>query len=253
MSGISVIVITLNEEENIRVCLDSVRWADEIVVVDAESTDRTVEIAREFTPYVFVRPWQGFAPAKNFALAQCHHDWVLWIDADEQVTPELAAEIRQAVQDERYAGYKMPRRAFFLGRWIRHSGWYPGYVLRLFRRDAATFNDNLVHEGVQLRGRTGKLQHDLLHYTDKTIAHYFKKFNRYTSLAAQQLHERGSRFHRRDLLFRPGILFVKMYLLRRGFLDGMQGLILALFSAAYVFVKYAKLWEYEHQSQTTAG
>ncbi len=141
MSGISVIVITLNEGENIGDCLASVQWADQIVVVDAESEDETVRIAREYTPHVFVQPWQGFGAAKNFALQQCDREWVLWLDADERVTPELAEEIQKNVRSTDCAGFEMPRLAYFLGRWIRHGGWYPGWVLRLFRRNAGKFNE----------------------------------------------------------------------------------------------------------------
>ena len=243
MSGISVIVITLNEADNIRECLESVQWANEIVVVDAESRDDTVAIARQLQAQVFVRPWEGFSAAKNFALQQCRQDWVLWLDADERVPPELAQEIRQAVQDSPFAGYEIPRLANFLGKWIWHSGWYPGYVLRLFRREAGRFNQNKVHEGVQLQGKVGRLKNHLLHYTDRTIRHYFSKLNHYTSLAAEQLNDRKVRFHIHDLLLRPPYMFVRMYILKRGFLDGLHGFILAAFSASYVLAKYAKLWE----------
>ncbi len=243
MSGISVIVITLNEEENIRDCLASVEWADEIVIVDAESADRTAEIARQFTPHVFVRPWEGFSASKNFAVAQCHHDWVLWLDADERVTPSLAHEIREAIANGEYDAYEMPRLANFLGRWIYHSGWYPGHVLRLIRRELARFNDAKVHEGLDYHGPRGRLKNHLLHYTDRTLEHYFRKFNRYTSLSAEQLYEQKRPFRLWDLLFRPPYLFFRMYLLKRGFLDGLQGFMLAVLSSAYVFTKYAKLWE----------
>jgi glycosyltransferase involved in cell wall biosynthesis len=243
VKGISVILITLNEEENIRDCLKSVRWADEIIVVDAESTDATVEMAREITPLVFVRPWQGFSAAKNFALQKCRYEWVLWIDSDERVTLELAEEIQAEMNKTNYAGFEMPRLANFLGKWIRHSGWYPGYVLRLFRRDAGTFNGALVHEGVQLSGTVGRLKNNLLHYTDRSLSHYFNKFNNYTALAAEQLAAKKARFRFRDLLFRPPFMFIRMYFLKLGFLDGMQGFMLSLLSACYVFAKYAKLWE----------
>ncbi len=243
MSTVSVLVITLNEEKNIRECLQSVSWADEIVLVDAQSQDRTVEIAGEFTDRVFVRPWAGFAATRQYALSQCRQEWVLWLDADERATPELAREIREVIRDTAHAGFEIPRLAWFLGRWIRHGGWYPGYVLRLFRRQGAEFTDRMVHEGVVVKGSTGKLKNHLLHYTDPNIEHYFQKFNLYTGLAARELHEKGVPFRLRDLIFRPLFMFIKMYLLRRGFLDGLQGFLLACFSSAYVFAKYAKLWE----------
>jgi len=247
-TGISALVITRNEAENIRDCLASLQWVAEIIVVDAESTDDTVARAREFTDKVFIRRWEGFSAAKNFALAQCTSDWVLWLDADERVTPELREEIINTLRNTpTAAGFAMPRLANFLGKWIRHGGWYPGYVLRLFRRDAGRFDDKPVHEGVRVDGKIERLRNHLLHYTDRNLQHYFEKFNRYTSLAVEELHQRGRRFHLRDLLLRPCWFFFRMYVLKGGFLDGLPGFILARLSAAYVFAKYAKLWEIQNE------
>jgi len=244
LSALSVILITLNEERNIEACLRSVEWADEIIVVDSQSTDRTVEIARSFTDKVFVIDWKGFAASKNFALQQAQSDWVLWIDADERVPAELATEIRQVIsQKPQEDGFAIARRAFFLGRWIKHCGWYPGYVLRLFRRGKACFNDNRVHEGLILQGRQGRLQNDLLHYTDDSLEHYLWKFNRYTSLAAQDLVQRGRKAGWLGMIGRSLHTFFRMYLVKRGFMDGVEGLMLCLLSANYVAMKYAKLWE----------
>lgn len=241
---ISAVVITKNEAENIRECLASLQWVDEIVIVDAESTDATVTLAKAFTSNIFVRHWEGYAAAKSFALSQCAGDWVLWVDADERVTPELREEIQaKLAENPAVDGFEMPRLANFLGRWMLHGGWYPGYVLRLFRRSAGRFNTKQVHEGVQVDGKIGRLTHHLLHYTDRHLRHYFEKFNRYTSLAAEGLHAQGQRFHLWDLLFRPPWFFLRMYIFKTGFLDGLQGFILACLSAAYVFTKYAKLWE----------
>ena len=159
MSSLSVIMITLDEEENIRACLQSVSWADEIIVVDAESTDRTAAIAKEYTDRVFVVPWQGYAANKSFALAQARGEWIFWIDADEIVPAALAREIQDVIRSgPRYSGYEVARKAYFLGRWIKHCGWYPGYVLRLFRRDHGRFNEHRVHEGVELAGDRARLQ-----------------------------------------------------------------------------------------------
>jgi len=242
--SLSALVITKNEAENIRECLASLQWVDEIIVVDAESTDGTAALAREFTGRIFVRRWEGFSAAKNFALSQCAGDWILWIDADERVTPELRDEIIATLKKAPVVnGFELPRLANFLGKWIRHGGWYPGYVLRLFRREAGRFNDRPVHEGVQVDGKMGRLKNHLLHYTDPNLQHYFEKFNRYTSLAAEELHHHGRRFHLWDLLLRPLWFFFRMYVFRAGFLDGMHGFILAMLSAAYVCTKYAKLWE----------
>lgn len=242
---LSVIVITHNEEKNIGECLGSVRWADEIVVVDARSTDKTVERARQFTDRIFITEWMGYSAAKKFALGKCTHRWIFWLDADERVPDALGEEIRGIVCSAAAGaeGYEVARRAFFLGRWIRHCGWYPGYVIRLFLKEHAEFTAASVHEQAQVRGRRGRLRNDLLHYTDDTLYHYFSKFNRYTTLAAEELADAGRSPSVSHLIFRPPFLFFKMYFVRMGFLDGMHGLILSLASAAYVFCKYAKLRE----------
>lgn len=245
MSSLSVIVITKNEERNIRECLESVGWANEIVVVDAGSSDKTVELAKALTPKVIVDPWKGYGAAKNEALTLCTSEWVLWLDADERVTPALAAEIKSVLDMDRkdVAGYEVPRAAYFLGKWIKHCGWYPGYVPRLCRRGAGRFTEAKVHERLEIDGEIGRLRSDLLHFTDPNLFHYFEKFNRYTSLAAEDLRAQRKGFRLSQLLLRPPWVFVRMYFLRRGFLDGIQGFILSLLSSCYVFVKYAKLWE----------
>jgi glycosyltransferase involved in cell wall biosynthesis len=243
--NLSVIVITHNEEHNIIECLQSVAWAKEIIVVDSQSTDRTVELAKQFTQKVFVIEWMGYAGAKNFALDKSTSNWVFWLDADERVTPEIASEIQCIVSGNSTSdsGYEVARRAYFLGKWIKHSGWYPGHVVRLFKREKVQFDDSRVHEKVNVKGTVGKLKNDLLHYTDDTLYHYLTKFNRYTTLAAEDMRQAGDRFSFYDVFVRPSFLFFKMYIIRCGFLDGMHGLVLALLSSSYVFVKYAKLWE----------
>lgn len=244
MSGISVIVITKNESANIDACLRSAAFSDDIVVVDAESTDDTAVKAQDHGATVIVKPWAGYGAAKQFALEHTKHRWVLWLDADERVMPELAAEIQAVVSaSPADAAFTVARRAYFLGRWIRHSGWYPGRVARLFDKQRARFNDAAVHEGLEIDGTVGALQHDLLHYTDPNIYHYLSKFNRYTTLATDGLEKKGKRFSILDLIIRPWWQFVRMYVIRLGFLDGIQGLLLAVLSSAYVFTKYAKLWE----------
>ncbi len=244
MTPLSVIVITRNEERNIVACLESVKWADDIVVVDAESKDATTALARQFTQKVFIEPWKSFSDAKTFAVSQSRYDWILWLDADERVTTDLAAEIQSRLASSpTQAAYSVPRRAYFLGRWIKHSGWYPGRVVRLFKKDRASFSPSAVHEGLNVRGAVGELRHDLLHFTDPNLYHYLAKFNRYTTLASKESFDAGKRFRRIDLFVRPPWIFVKMYIIRCGFLDGLPGLILALLSSAYVFTKYAKLWE----------
>ena len=244
MTALSVIVITRNEERNIVACLESVTWADEIIVVDAESKDATAALARKFTQKIFLEPWKSFSEAKDFAVSQSHHEWILWLDADERVTPELAAEIQSLLKIlPTQAAYSVARRAYFLGRWIKHSGWYPGRVPRLFRKDRASFSTAAVHEGLNVQGAVGELRHDLLHFTDPNLYHYLSKFNRYTTLASKESFDEGKRFRLIDVFVRPPWIFVKMYILRLGFLDGLPGLLLALLSSSYVFTKYAKLWE----------
>jgi len=246
MTPLSAIVITKNEAHNIRACLESIQWADEIIIVDAESSDNTVELAKKFTQKIFVKPWMGFAEAKQFGMEQAKHDWLLWLDADERVLPELAEEIQHAVQyNSSHAAFSVARRAYFLGKRIKHSGWYPGRVPRLFHRHRAKFNSATVHEGLEINGTVGELKNDLLHFTDPNIFHYFEKYNRYTTLAADELFIKGKRSRLSDLLIRPFWQFIRMYVIRLGFLDGVHGLLLALFSSSYVFTKYAKLWEKE--------
>jgi glycosyltransferase involved in cell wall biosynthesis len=250
MATLSVVTLTMNEENNIVECLASVRWADQMIVVDSGSTDRTVELAKGFTANVFVRPWEGYGAARNFAITKATGDWIFWLDADERVTPELAGEIREVLRSGggSSAGFSVARRAYFLGRWIRHSGWYPSRVTRMFRRGEGRFNESRVHEQLMIEGPVSEFRNDLIHYTDPSLEHYLAKFNSYTTLAAEDLDAQGRKFSVFDLLVRPPFLLVKMYVLRLGFLDGVQGLILALLSSAYVFTKYAKLWERKQQN-----
>ena len=243
VAPVSVLVVARNEEQNIQACLRSARWAKEIVVVDTGSSDRTVDLAGTLADKVLRRPWRGYARTKQEALPETSYDWVFWLDADERFTPELAAEISSTLAKPQHAAYAVPRQAYFLGRWIKHSGWYPGYVTRLFRKDRARFGPALVHEGLEVEGTVGRLKSPLVHITDRTLEHYMRKFNRYTSLAAEELDERGRQFHTADLFTHPAGIFLRMFFLRAGFLDGAQGLMLALLSSAYVFAKYAKLWE----------
>lgn len=245
MPRLSVITLTMNEERNIAECLESVAWADELIVVDSGSTDGTVALARRFTPNVITLPWRGYGAARNAALERATGDWILWLDADERVTPALAEEIRGylAQDSQRLSGYAVGRRAYFCGKWIRHCGWYPSRIVRLFRRGKGKFSETNVHEQLLLEGSVARASNDLLHFTDPDLQHYFTKFNIYTSLAARDMRAAGRRFRLRDLLVRPAYQFFKMYVLRLGVLDGLHGFILCVVSAAYVFVKYAKLWE----------
>ena len=254
---ITSIVIAKNEELNIGRCIKSqLGCIDEIIVlVDGRSTDRTQEIAASFPGVkVEVVEWMGFAGTKQHAVALASNDWIFWIDADEVITPGLCAELNEfKCSAPSLPAYSVPRLANFLGRWIKHSGWYPARVTRLFLKDKACFSGKDVHEDLIVNGKTGKLTCDLEHYTDPTIKHYFEKFNNYTTLAAEELFRNGKKFHATDLIFRPLFIFVKMYFIKRGFLDGPQGFILAAFSSAYVFTKYGKFWEIGKSRKQNSG
>ena len=253
MSKLSVITLAFNEAHNIGDCLESVKWADEIIVIDSGSTDNTIEIAKRYSQQVLTVQWKGYGATKNVALDRASGEWILWLDADERVPRELAEEIQAALRTDNglVNGYSVPRRAFFLGKWIKHCGWYPGRVTRIFRRTKSRFTESNVHEQISVEGKIAELKNDLLHFTDPDLHHYFRKFNRYTSLAAKDLHSAGKRFSFYDILVRPPFMFFKMYILRRGFLDALQGFILCIVSSAYVFTKYAKLWEIENQKRDT--
>ena len=251
MNKLSAVIITRNEEENLPRCLDSVKFADEIVVVDSGSTDRTLDIAREFGATVCETEWRGFGFSKRDGVAKATGDWVLSIDADEEVSAELAEEIQAVVRDSHsVAGFHIPRRTEFLGRWIMHSGWYPDPVLRLFRKECGNFDEALVPEKVILEGETGLLKNDLLHYSYPSLEDYFRKFNRYTSLAAREAHQNGRKVGVRYVLVNPLVKFVKQYVVKGGFLDGLEGLILAILSACYVMVKYAKIRDLVRRENT---
>ena len=242
MKRISTIVITKNEEANIERCLQSVlSFSAEVVVVDSGSTDATVAIAARLGARVVHRPWAGFGAQKQFALEQAQEPWVFSIDADEEVSPALRREIDSL--DLEVAGYEVPRRVRYMGRWIAHGGWYPGYVLRLFRRDAGRFTPDRVHERVVVEGRTARLRHDLLHYSYRDLAHHVAKINALTNLTAAQKHDDGARSLLPGMLLRPPVEFLRVYIGRGGILDGLPGLVIAAMHGNYVFLKYAKLYE----------
>jgi glycosyltransferase involved in cell wall biosynthesis len=243
---LSVTIITANEEERIRGCLESVAWADEIVVVDAESHDKTVQIAREFTDHVLVRAWPGFAAQKNAALAVATGDWVLSLDADETVSPALRAEIAAIVRagDAGGAdGYAVARRNVFWGRWVRHGGLYPDWQVRLFRRGCGRFTERAVHESVVVDGRSGRLSGHLEHRSYRDVADFLERANRYSTLAAEEWIASGRGVGPADLTLRPLGRFLSMYVVHAGFLDGWRGFLLAVLYAYYVAMRSAKAWE----------
>lgn len=243
---LSVVVMARDVAEELGPCLESVQGAGEVLVVDTGSVDATRDVAAELGARVESLPWEGFGKTRvtAFALAEC--DWILWLDSDERVSPELWEAIGMVFEKEgdgEVAGYEVHRRANFLGRWMKGGGWGRDWVLRLFRRDAYAVEEKPVHEGVKVEGGVGRLEGELLHYTDPNLTHYLHKFNRYTTLAADELHGAGRRCRIGDLVFRPPWTFLRMYFARGGFRDGMPGLLLAALSGTYVLVKYAKLWE----------
>jgi glycosyltransferase involved in cell wall biosynthesis len=251
--SLSVVVITLNEERNIGRCLKSLDFSrkafgkPEVLVVDAGSQDRTVVLARQLGAKVLARPWKGYADQKNWAFGQTKGGWILSLDADEELTPGLIREIEEKIghTPREVDGYFLKRRAFFLGEWISHCGWWPDAQLRLIRRGKGKFTNKPVHEGLEVKGQTLELDEPMNHYTYETIRQYLKKMNRYSDLFLLDAPDKKKRFWWAYLAFMPGWTFFKMYILKLGFLDGWRGLTLCGLSAFHDFVKYAKLWEKE--------
>jgi glycosyltransferase involved in cell wall biosynthesis len=259
-STLSVAIITLNEEGNLARTLASVRFADEVVVVDSGSTDRTVEIAKSFGAKVFSEEWKGFALQKNSAIDQCGGTWMLSLDADEELTSELQAEIRNMLEGDAQImppvdGYRLRLRHVFLGRWMRYGGYYPDMKLRLFRRvtssGAAHFTDRPVHESVQVAGRVETMKKDFLHHGYPNLEVYLEHMNRYSTLGARIVAAKGKSSRLLpafcwNVALIPLLTFVWNYFFRLGFLDGREGLLLHLYHSAYISWKYAKAWQIGH-------
>ena len=244
MPKLTVTVITRNEAANIDAALDSVAWADEIVVVDAESTDDTAAIARRRGARVEVRSWPGYSAQKNYAASLASHDWILSIDADERVPPALAGEIRSLLAAEpAHRGYRIPRVSHYLGRWIRGTDWYPDYQLRLYDRRVGEWNGRPVHESVTLKGGHGVLANDLQHYPYRDISHHLATIDRYTTLAADQMRAEGRVPSIAGIVLHPPFAFLRNYVLRGGFRSGSAGLVVSILNSYYVFLKLAKAWE----------
>ncbi len=238
---ISVTIITGNEENNIRECLESVKWADEIIVVDSESTDKTVEIAKSFTEKVFIREWEGFASQKNYAMKQAKNDWVLSIDADERVTEELSEEIL-SLNFADYDGFRIKRDNYFIGRQITGCGWGNDYQVRLFNKNKTRLSDRLVHEGFVVYGRLSTMKNSIKHYSYRNLKDGFCKINEYSSLEANEKAERKKVSGIRLVLF-PIWAFIQHYFIRKGFKDGKHGLIVSLMHAMTKLQVYMKIWE----------
>lgn len=247
-SRLTVIVPTYNEEENLRDCLESVRFADDVFVVDSFSTDGTLEIARAYTDHVVQHEYVNSATQKNWAIPQVKSDWVMVVDADERVTPELRLRIEKILAEGTpYDGFYVRRMTVFFGRLIRHCGWHRDYLVRLWRSGRGRYEDLEVHADVIVAGRVGRLHEHLLHDTYRSFSHYMEKFDRYSTLAAKDLYNQGRQANWVNLTLRPLWRFVRMYFVRRGFLDGKHGLVLCGLAAFNVFVKYAKLWDLKRQ------
>jgi glycosyltransferase involved in cell wall biosynthesis len=241
---VTAYTLTFNEARQLRAVLDSVTWADELIVVDSFSTDGTLEIAREYGARILSEKFCGFGRLRNRALDAAKHDWVFSIDADERCTPELAREVGQELAAPRFDAYQVPRKSHFLGHWMRHSGWYPDYRQpQLFDRTRMRYNEELVHESYTLSGRLGRLREHVLQYPWDTVEIATAKLQRYSTLMAQRYGEAGQRAALGKLLLSPPAMFLKVFVAQQGFRDGRYGLILAALYAYYTFLKYAKLWE----------
>lgn len=246
MTKLSVTVITYNEGPHIVEALQSVSWADEIIVVDSHSTDDTIARAQPYATRIETRTWAGYGTQKNHAAALASHDWILSIDADERVTPDLAAEIQAQLRaGPAAAGYRISRVSNYLGRWVRSTDWYPDYHVRLYDRRAARWSEHTVHESIDCPGRVETLRGELLHYPYRNVSEHLAKIDRYTTLVAEQWRAEGRRSSAWQAVVYPRLAFLRNFILRRGFLDGHTGLLISLLNSHYVFLKYVKLFEME--------
>lgn len=246
---ISVIIITGNEEKNIRDCLKSVSWADEIIVVDSESKDLTVNIAKEFTDKVFIHKWEGFALQKSYALNLAKNEWILSLDADERVTPELADEIQNIdLSESKFDAYKIHRDNYFIGKKITSCGWGNDYQLRLFKKSKTKLTDRLVHEGFIVEGIVFKLKNSMIHYSYVNLKDGFKKINKYSTLEANEkyLHKKVTGI---SIVFKPMIAFLQHFVFRKGFTDGKHGLMVSLMHAITKLQVQMKMWELKKDKQ----
>ena len=250
MSGLSAVVITRNEERNIERCLKSLSFCDEIIVVDSGSTDRTGEIAKQFTKNVVSRAWTGYADQKNYGVSLATGEWVLSVDADEEITDELRSEITQLQRNPNGASaYSIPRRTLYSGRWIRHGGWYPNRLVRLFKRDDGKWIGEEIHERWESKGDTKALSGHIQHYSFDSISDQVARNNHYSTLGAKALHKSGVAFSWFSLVVKPQIKFVETYFIKLGMLDGFPGFVISVSAAYSVFLKWAKLRELEKDAK----
>ncbi len=241
MTKITATIITLNEEANIGDCLESLKWVDEIIVSDSNSSDRTVEICKAHGAVVYIDEWLGFGAQKNLCQSRARNEWIFNIDADERAAPGLGEEIQKALQGGEALGYYVPRKNYFGDKWVQHCGWYPDLNLRLYRKDAGRFSERAVHEAVVVDGPTGRLSTPLIHRTYSGVDDYLTRMERYSSLAALEMIKEGRTPRAGDMILRPAFTFIKMFVLRGGFLEGVTGLKLSALYAFYTYKKYTKL------------
>lgn len=246
---ISASIIVFNEEENIADLCETISFCDEIVIVDSNSSDNTVEIARRYTDKIFQREFHGYKDKHEFADAQTTGDWILWIDADERITPELLESITNLRQQEEKTlpdGFRIARRTRYLGRWIKYSGWYPDYQMRLYRKSASFWEGIAPHETARVPGKTEILKGEFLHYTKKSLSEYHRVVDSYATLAAEYKFKHDEKVGGFGIFFNTIAGFLRSFIVKQGFRDGVPGLIIAVFTAYGVFLKYAKVWEHNH-------
>jgi glycosyltransferase involved in cell wall biosynthesis len=249
MEKVSVVIATKDEERNIKGCLESVKWADEIIIVDDASRDRTVEICREYTDKIFINDSKGdFHRNKNFGIEKANGDWILSLDADERITDKLSEEIKVAVQDEKKVGYYLNRKNYFLGKWVRGCGWYPDYIIRLFRKGTTRWplltEDFHGTPKIKEKKKTDYLKNEFIHYSYFSISQYLEKFNLYTTALAKKEYHQGTKMNFfLCFLLKPGFVFSRKYFLMRGYGDGFPGFFISVASALTIFMTYTKLWE----------
>ncbi len=246
---ISAVIIAFNEEEKIADAINSVKWADEILLVDSESIDRTIEIAARLGAKIITQKWLGFSKQKQFAVDNAAHEWIFSLDADEVVSDKLRDEILKLKTSETIAdGYKIPRLSFYMNRPIRHGGWYPDWQIRFFNRRNGKWKDVLIHESVEINGTIGKLSGDILHYSVEDSAHHHRMIGeRYAPLAAEQMFEKGRKTSPLKIGTAGLTAFLQTYILKGGFLDGLAGFAIARFAAHHAFLKHLMLWEKQNK------
>ena len=240
---LSVTIITKNEEKNIERCLKSVKWADEIIVVDSGSVDNTIKICEQYNCKIIKSEWLGFGLTKRKAVSYAKNDWILSIDADEQITPELKIKIEKILENPQFKSYDIKRISYYLGKQIEHCGWNHDFPLRLFNKDFGNFNDKIVHESVDISGKKDRICQPMLHFTYPTIESHFKKMDQYSTLGAQTLFGKNRTSTVFEAILRGFFKFIKMYFIQLGFLDGEKGFVLCQNSAIGVYLKYLKLWK----------